>query len=198
MGDTGAEVMTGSNQIVSENSKESEDIPLEGIKHPLQNVWSFWMFMNEKRNWEENLIELTTFDTVEDYWCLYHHMKLPSELRMGQDYAVFKKGICPKWEDRGNKKGGRWLITIDKKSMNMDRIWMYVVLMLIGENFENSDSICGAVVNVRVKSKVGIWVSDSKNEKAIKKVGRKLKENLQIPGKISFHEHDSVTNLYTV
>lgn len=39
------------------------------IKHPLQNTWSLWFYDNDRnKTWEENLIELTTFDTVEDFW----------------------------------------------------------------------------------------------------------------------------------
>lgn len=46
------------------------DIPQEFLaKHPLQNTWSLWFYDNDKsKTWEENLIELTTFDTVEDFW----------------------------------------------------------------------------------------------------------------------------------
>lgn len=60
---------------------------------------------------------------------LYHHIKLPSELRQGHDYAVFKQGIRPMWEDDANKMGGRWLISLEKKQRNsdLDRFWLDVV-----------------------------------------------------------------------
>lgn len=64
------------------------------------------------------------------YLCrLYHHIKLPSELRQGHDYAVFKQGIRPMWEDDANKMGGRWLISLEKKQRNsdLDRFWLDVV-----------------------------------------------------------------------
>ncbi|KOB73653.1 Eukaryotic initiation factor 4E-1 [Operophtera brumata] len=87
-----------------------EKIP-EDIKHPLENTWDFWLFTNEnKNNWSDNLKNLTTFETVEDYWCLYHHMKLPSALSSGQEYSIFKKGINPMWEDEANKSGGRLIM----------------------------------------------------------------------------------------
>ncbi|XP_050676104.1 eukaryotic translation initiation factor 4E1-like [Leptidea sinapis] len=187
------------------------DIPPEFlIKHPLQNTWSLWFYDNDKsKTWEENLIELTTFDTVEDFWRLYHHIKLPSELRQGHDYAVFKKGIRPMWEDDANKMGGRWLINLERKQRNsdLDRFWLDVVLLLIGENFENTDEICGAVVNVRGKvDKIGIWTGDTSKQHAVIEIGRKLKEQLGIHGKLGFQvhrdtmaKHSSVTKyLYTV
>ena len=39
------------------------------IKHPLHNSWTLWFFeADKKRDWSENLKEITTFDTVEDFW----------------------------------------------------------------------------------------------------------------------------------
>lgn len=51
-------------------STANAEIPPEFlIKHPLQNTWSLWFYDNDRnKTWEENLIELTTFDTVEDFW----------------------------------------------------------------------------------------------------------------------------------
>lgn len=180
------------------------------IKHPLQNTWSLWFYDNDRnKTWEENLIELTTFDTVEDFWRLYHHIKLPSELRQGHDYAVFKQGIRPMWEDDANKMGGRWLISLEKKqrSSDLDRFWLDVILLLIGESFENSDEICGAVVNLRPRlDKIGIWTADASKQHANVEIGRKLKEQLGIHGKIGFQVHrdtmvkqsSATKNLYTV
>ncbi|KAG6439628.1 hypothetical protein O3G_MSEX000934, partial [Manduca sexta] len=85
------------------------------------------MYTDKSSVWEKNLVKLTTFDTVEDFWCLYHHMKLPTELKVGQDYMVFKDGITPMWENEANKKGGRWIIGFEKKTFKeMDRIWLGV------------------------------------------------------------------------
>lgn len=68
------------------------------------------------------------------YTCrLYHHIKLPSELRQGHDYAVFKQGIRPMWEDDANKMGGRWLVSLEKKQRNsdLDRFWLDTVSKLV-------------------------------------------------------------------
>ncbi|KAJ8731758.1 hypothetical protein PYW08_014488 [Mythimna loreyi] len=168
------------------------------VKHPLENEWSFWMFTNrEKVNWEANLVEMVSFDTVEDYWCLYHHMKTPSELKKGQDYMVFKKGIRPMWEDEANKCGGRWLLMLDGvKPAYMDSIWSDVVLLLIGENFEHSDEINGVVVNIRDKNKISIWMR-SIHRKAIVEIGRKLRVRFRIPCRIHFYKHNSSAAIYS-
>lgn len=47
------------------------------------------------------------------------------------------------------------------------------LLCLIGEAFgDDSDQICGAVVNVRSKmDKIAVWTSDSKNQKSVLNIG---------------------------
>lgn len=57
------------------------------------------------------------------------------------------------WEDEANIKGGRWLFTVGKSSKEaLDRIWLDILLMMVGESFEYATEICGAVVNIRAKS----------------------------------------------
>ncbi|KAM3961565.1 eukaryotic translation initiation factor 4E-like [Aphomia sociella] len=166
----------------------------DAIKHPLERPWSIWFNSNDKPNWEDCLVKLTTFDTVEDYWCLFHHMKLPSELRVGQDYAVFKHGIRPAWEDVSNSKGGRWLIMLDYQ--DLDSIWLDIVLLLIGENFHNMDLITGVIVNVRAKSKVVIWTTNkSKDDNCM--IAHKVKKALGIHKKFNFQAHNSSKIMFT-
>lgn len=147
--------------------------------------------------------EITSFDTVEDFWSLYNHIRVASELKQGNDYSLFKKNIRPMWEDAGNvagrktisclvsmldliiiskcsctanKRGGRWVLNLNKQQRRneLDALWLDIVsvdlkrqllpsgilespkmvlplqlLCLIGESFEYSDDINGAVVNIR-------------------------------------------------
>lgn len=106
---------------------------------------------------------------------LYNHIKLASELRQGCDYSMFKQGIRPMWEDDANKKGGRWLISLEKKQRNneLDRFWLEVLLCMIGEAFnEFSDDVCGAVVNIRPKGdKIGVWTADANRSPNVMEIG---------------------------
>ena len=45
---------------------------------------------------------------------------------------LLQEGIKPMWEDERNKKGGRWLINLDKKQRAscLDNFWLEVVSML--------------------------------------------------------------------
>ncbi|XP_053602859.1 eukaryotic translation initiation factor 4E-1A-like [Plodia interpunctella] len=193
------------NVEVAENLEVSEKAAVTGLgehpgtcKHPLENTWSFWLQANKSKEWKDNLIELTNFDTVEDYWCLYHYMKSPSELKSGQDYAIFKKGILPMWEDGQNRRGGRWLIMVEKGNHAMlDRIWLDTVLLVIGENFADNDSINGVVVYIRPYSKIGVWTKDFKDQKAVMRIGHELKSVLGIR-RLEFTPHNTPKVLYSI
>lgn len=153
------------------------------FKHPLQNTWTLWYLeQDHSKSWEDMQNEITSFDTVEDFWSLYNHIKPPSEIKPGSDYSLFKKGIRPMWEDAANKQGGRWIININKSSKpELDNLWLDVLLCLIGEAFDHSEEICGAVVNVRPRiHKISIWTADANNEEAAVEIGRKLRESLHL------------------
>jgi len=202
------------NETEKNDTKEQDIVdPIDfSIKHPLQNKWTLWYYENDRSNsWEKNQKEIASFDTVEDFWSLYNHIKLASEIRQGCDYSLFKAGIRPMWEDDANKRGGRWLINLDRKqrSNDLDRFWLDIILCLIGEAFENSEDVCGAVVNIRGKGdKIGIWTANANHSDAVLEIGRKLKDRLRIKIKdtIGYQVHKdtmdkagSVTkNSYTV
>lgn len=43
-----------------------------------------------------------------------------------------QSGIQPAWEDERNKKGGRWMINLNKSQRNdeLDRFWLEIVCMV--------------------------------------------------------------------
>lgn len=159
------------------------------MKHPLQNRWGLWFYKHDKtKMWQDNLRLITKFDTVEDFWALYNNIQLPSKLSSGCDYSLFKDGIEPMWEDRSNKCGGRWLITLAKhhRHTELDRFWLETMLCLIGEGFGSfSRDICGSVINIRAKGdKIAIWTSNAENCETVTYIGQKYKESLGLPQKL--------------
>lgn len=172
------------------------------VKHPLQNKWALWFFKNDKsKSWANNLRQITTFDTVEDFWGVYNHIQLASKLGPGCDYSLFKDGIRPMWEDERNRLGGRWLVNINKnqRQTELDKLWLETLLCLIGEAFgDDSDQVCGAVVNIRHKGdKLAVWtgIADD-NTEAVMKIGKTFKERLTLNVKsmISFEKHLDTAN----
>merc|ERR1711971_849512 len=131
--------------------------------------------------------EIITFTTVEDFWALYNHIELASRLAAGCDYSLFKEGIKPMWEDERNKKGGRWLINLDKKQRAscLDNFWLEVMLCLIGESFDGESVLVnGAVVNVRNRGdKISMWLCEAKPQEQSSKLVRLSKPGLALTPK---------------
>ncbi|XP_067129158.1 eukaryotic translation initiation factor 4E-1A-like [Centruroides vittatus] len=177
-----------------QSQKESEKIE-KVIKHRLQHKWNLWFHQNDKNKlWEESLVKLSSFDTVEDFWSLFNHIILPSNLPVGSDYSIFKDEVKPMWEDERNVRGGRWLINVRKhlKNSSLDDYWLETLLCLIGEAFDEEDNeVCGAVINIRkYTDKIGVWTSNSKNSESNIKIGWKLKERLNIrDGILGYEAH---------
>ncbi|XP_006873555.1 PREDICTED: eukaryotic translation initiation factor 4E type 1B [Chrysochloris asiatica] len=164
--------------------------------HPLQNRWALWFFKNDSsRVWQDNLHLITKFDTVEDFWSTYSHIQQASKLSSGCDYALFKDGIQPMWEDSRNKRGGRWLVSLAKhqRHSKLDRLWLETMLCLIGESFEeHSREVCGAVVNIRTKGdKISVWTQEAENQASVLHIGQVYKEHLGLSTKatIGYQAH---------
>ncbi|KAG7256703.1 hypothetical protein CRUP_026632, partial [Coryphaenoides rupestris] len=126
--------------------------------------WALWFFKNDKsKTWQANLRLISKFDTVEDFWALYNHIQLSSNLTSGCDYSLFKDGVEPMWEDKLNRGGGRWLITLSKQQRraDLDRFWLETV-----------------------RDKIAIWTRDYENRAAITHIGWVYKERLGVPQKV--------------
>ncbi|KAL1921018.1 uncharacterized protein VTP21DRAFT_11653 [Calcarisporiella thermophila] len=157
-------------------------------KHKLQNSWTLWFDNPGKKastaSWSQNLRELITFSTVEDFWCVYNNVAKASEIGIGSNYHLFKKDIKPMWEDAANEKGGKWSIQFprNRTGEEINNYWLYTVLACIGEAFDADDEICGAVVSVRkIFYRISLWTRTSNNREVTEKIGRQLKETLNIP-----------------
>lgn len=174
-------------------------------KHPLRDSWTLWYFKNDKsvKRWEDNLKQVFTFDTIEDFWGLVHYLVPPSSLPIGCDYSLFKTGIAPMWEDPRNRRGGRWLLNLERglpessgsprtSHNNLDRLWLEVLLILVGAQDETTaDTVNGAVLNARPKGdKISLWMSISEGDDVIKNVGRRVKDRLGTYNKIVFEVHE--------
>eukprot|EP00727_Mastigamoeba_balamuthi_P012585 m51a1_g795 putative eukaryotic translation initiation factor 4e (205) ;mRNA; r:641791-643020 len=170
------------------------------LKHPLQCTWTMWFDAGagapQKRgDWSANLKKLIDVDTVEDFWGMYNHIVPASKLALGSNYHLFKSPIEPKWEDPRNKRGGKWVLNLQKRGpVDLDRTWLYAVLACIGECFlEYSDQICGVVVSPRkAADRIALWTSDCVDADAVRAIGETLKRELELPEglKIVYQHHE--------
>ncbi|CAH0513400.1 unnamed protein product [Peronospora belbahrii] len=166
-------------------------------KHPLQNRWVLWYDNPKKRHstesWEENLKNVYTISTVEDFWCLYNNILVPTKLSIGSNYHLFKEGIRPMWEDPINAKGGKWIFTNPRsRKARLDECWLYVMLSLIGETLQDEDDVCGAVVSVRkAQDRIAIWSATADAEDRQKAIGRGFRQALVDLGKSEVLKYQS-------
>nr|XP_034366517.1 eukaryotic translation initiation factor 4E type 1B isoform X2 [Arvicanthis niloticus] len=188
--------LPGSLKTLTRNPHREHPPDVQSKLHPLQYRWVLWFFKNDRsRAWQDNLQLVTKFNTVEDFWAMYSHVKLASKLSSGCDYALFKEGIQPMWEDSRNKRGGRWLLSIAKQQrhIELDRLWLETLLCLLGDNFEEySGEVCGAVVNIRTKGdKIALWTSEAENKAGVMYIGQIYKERLGLSTKtiIGYQAH---------
>ncbi|XP_004697199.1 eukaryotic translation initiation factor 4E type 1B isoform X2 [Echinops telfairi] len=173
-----------------------EAVAVQPELHSLENRWALWFFKNDSSQaWQDNLHLIIKFDTVEDFWAVYGHIQLASKLSSGCDYALFKDGIRPMWEDSRNKRGGRWLVSLAKhqRHSKLDRLWLETLLCLIGESFEeHSQEVCGAVVNIRTKGdKISVWTREAENQASVLHIGHVYKQHLGLSTKaiIGYQAH---------
>ncbi|CAI5485112.1 unnamed protein product [Closterium sp. Yama58-4] len=169
-------------------AKESETL----VKHPLEHRWTLWFDNPQQRgksggSWGSSLRVIFTFGTVEDFWCLYNNIVQPSKLMNKADMHLFKEGIQPKWEDPKCEKGGSWTIPCSRSKEYLDNMWLHLMLAMIGEQIDEGNDICGAVVSIRPnKDRVALWTKSAASESIQTSIGKQLKEILGITEQIGF------------
>lgn len=122
----------------------------------------------------------------------------------------------PEWEDPKNKHGGKWSYQYKNKVViDIDRLWLQVMMGAIGETLEDADDgeVMGVVVNVRKGFyRIGVWTcttgksvagrgdgdvaggkgrTNEKGKEILMSIGRRFKEVLELPSndQVEFSGH---------
>nr|WHO54215.1 eukaryotic translation initiation factor isoform 4E [Ipomoea batatas] len=162
--------------------------------HKLERKWAFWFDNQSKPKqgaaWGSSMRKVYTFDTVEEFWCLYDQIFRPSQLPANADFHLFKAGVEPKWEDPECANGGKWTVGISRKPA-LDTMWLETLMAVIGEQFDEAEEICGVVASVRQRQdRLSLWTKNAANEAAQMSIGRKWKEVIDVTDKLSYSFHD--------
>jgi len=187
-------------QITPELTNNGDNVSEEHVPHWLETPWCLWLYTNNKqKSWDENLQPIFNFDSVELFWAVFNRIQSASRLPPGHDFALFRTGTKPAWEDEANKDGGRWIVSLNSKQYRqkfLDKAWLETILLMIGEDFNNakdeSKLIIGAVVSVRFKDdRIALWTANAEDTEVQKSIGRQLKERLglQDDHKIAYEVH---------
>lgn len=169
--------------------KSTEDF---SVVHPLTSSWTLWYVKPPtaaKEDWKDLLTKVVTVTSVEEFWGTYNNLPKVSELPQRSDYALFKTGVRPEWEDSQNASGGKWVYQFKDHKAPIDDIWLNVLLGVIGGTMDttqdpdvsiNEQEINGVFVNVRKAGiRFNIWTK-SKNLDKLKPIGLRFKSLISI------------------
>ncbi|KAG8216327.1 translation initiation factor eIF 4e-like domain-containing protein [Butyriboletus roseoflavus] len=135
----------------------------------------------ESEDYEAGLTVIGEFDTVESFCRYFNWLKPPSKLERNSNYHIFKSGIKPMWEDAANAQGGKWVLTMKNNPALLDRCWAWLAMALVGEELEDGDEICGAVVSLRSKvDRIQLWTRSKDDVERLNGIGKKLVKLLDV------------------
>ncbi|OCH88406.1 translation initiation factor eIF4e [Obba rivulosa] len=135
----------------------------------------------ESDEYEAGLTVIGEFDTVESFCRYFNWLKPPSKLERNSNYHLFKSGIKPMWEDPANAAGGKWVLTMKSNPALLDRCWSWLAMALVGEDLDDGDEICGAVVSLRSKvDRIQLWTRSKDDVEKINSIGRKMVKLLDV------------------
>jgi len=162
--------VTGFNQPLPGTSTNPQPDPPFSASHP-----------PESTEYEAGLTVIGEFATVEEFCRYFNWLKPPSLLEKNSNYHIFKSGIKPMWEDPANASGGKWVLTMKNNPTLLDRCWNWLAMALVGEELEDGDEICGAVVSLRTKvDRIQLWTRSKDDVDRLNGIGKKLVKLLDI------------------
>lgn len=108
-------------------------------------------------------------------------------------FSTLQNGIRPAWEDPQNVEGGRLAVVSAPKVKGgfIDKIWLDVLIYLIGENGPLADKVNGVVLNARPYGyKICVWTS-THDENEVNAIKSSIRDSLTTPpSQIGFEVHD--------
>mmetsp|Transcript_21748 Transcript_21748/g.66609 ORF Transcript_21748/g.66609 Transcript_21748/m.66609 type:complete len:194 (-) Transcript_21748:147-728(-) len=162
--------------------------------HALHRRWAWWCWWQDKSaagaEWEQNLLKVLEFGTVEEFWALFESMAPATRLneRMKANYAVLKDTSRPTWEDCEENDGGDWELCISTNDNAMNRLdewWLKCLLALIGETFDEesgSDEVLGVYVSRRPReTRLYVRTRNADDETTQLKLGQIMRTHCDIP-----------------
>ena len=181
----------------NQNKNKNEENNKESNKTKLENKFAFWYRIDDiiqyqlqkqaldKKEYEVQVKKIAEFDTVEDFWGIFQHLRKPDSCRAGIEYFMFKEPIKPMWEDENNKNGGRISIKLRKDYTTI--IWEEMIFALIGGILpkQMKEEINGIVVTSRKEyNTLQIWFKNYDDD-LIGDLQQCIRDLLVIPSEVN-------------
>ena len=166
-------------------------------KTKLWTKFAFWFRISEEmlRNqlpkqtldsneYESQVKKIAEFETIEDFWAIFQHLRKPDSCKQGIEFQLFKVPIKPMWEDEGNKNGGRLTLKLRKNYTTI--IWEEIILAFIGGIFSDKmkEEINGIVfVSKKEFNTIQIWFK-TYDKKLNAELEQCIRDLIQIPNEV--------------
>ena len=165
-------------------------------KTSLEEKFTFWYRISEEANllqpkqllnkteYETQVKKIAEFETIEDFWAIFQHLRKPDSCKPGIEFQMFKSHIKPMWEDEYNKQGGKISIKLRKGFTTI--IWEEMIFALIGGILPKTvkDEINGIVVSSRKDCNVlQVWFKTFSHQIS-SEVQQCLRDLFQIPDEV--------------
>ncbi|KAK8807181.1 hypothetical protein WA158_003940 [Blastocystis sp. Blastoise] len=175
------EVKEHKEDVEKKENNTSADVKEEKVEkegeHKLETSWSFWydrkIMRGEQKEYKNNLKLLGTFDTIEDFWRYYVHLRRPSAMDKDMNYYLFRGTTLPAWESYPD--GGCWILKVKKTSGVLGKLWQDLCFATIGEEFEEPNVVGVMLARRGKEDMVSVWNSGNMSFSSI---GERLKEIL--------------------
>ena len=167
-------------------------------KTKLKSRYVFWYRISEdyiyqnppktkldKSEYENQIKKIAEFETIEDFWAIFQHLRKPDSCRPGIEFQLFRFGVKPIWEDENNKNGGKATIKLRKDFTTI--IWEEMIFSLIGDVLPESikNEINGIVVASRKDfNKLEIWFKNWSIEKN-NIIEKHIRDLIQMPPEVT-------------
>ena len=167
-------------------------------KTKLKSRYVFWYRISEdyiyqnppktkldRSEYENQIKKIAEFETIEDFWAIFQHLRKPDSCRPGIEFQLFRFGVKPIWEDENNKNGGKATIKLRKDFTTI--IWEEIIFSLIGDVLPESikNEINGIVVASRKDfNKLEIWFKNWSIEKN-NIIEKHIRDLLQMPPEVT-------------
>ena len=165
--------------------------------HPMQHTWTLYYDCQRfhgvasSDQYEATLKRIGEFNTLESFFETFATLHRPSRLEKNANYHIFKDDVKPMWEDPSNVNGGRWVLTLRDTSNTpggaalhealLNRSWLWLVLGLIGEEFDPENLLTGAVCSIRGKGdRITLWLRIKEPVEKVNALGERLLDFLEL------------------
>jgi translation initiation factor 4E len=114
--------------------------------HPLETAWTLYYQRPQPdlADYSLTIHKIGQFNTVEDFWSYFSHLKRVTEISDPMEYHLFREDIRGMWEDEVNRTGGKWILFLKKQYSA--QYWEKAVISLIGEAMH--EDVVGAIIAV--------------------------------------------------